>query len=179
MNCTPLSLNGTTGWWRRLRVAYLNTNNGTPVSCPPQLEVKPSPPSCRQGTINIGRSSVVFETRGLLYTQGLQVGTQDGFTKSTNTTVDDNYVDGVVLLHGNSKKTHIWTFAAASTRTLNLGCDICDQNRPSFIENNYSCEFLPQQCPFGQVCNPDQLWDGNQGLHSTGICHAPPQTISR
>ena len=40
-------------------------------------------------------------------------------------------------------------------------CMVCERERPSYIEMDYSCE-LVEQCHPGDVCNLDKLWDRDQ-----------------
>ena len=53
---------------------------------------------------------------------GYQVGTTDAFNAGTDD-INEHYVDGVSLTHGNPRQ-HIWTFAAAHGETNR--CTICN-----------------------------------------------------
>ncbi len=62
-------------------------------------------------------------------------GSTDGYhgtERSVNTTIDDNYVDGISLTCNiSSQRNHLWTFSA---RVAN-----CSQGVPDFVGTNHSC----------------------------------------
>ena len=60
-----------------------------------------------------------------------------------NSTIEDNYVDGVSLTHGNPRQ-HIWTFAANKTCLCPLN------NSPRFVMEHYFCDIRGSM----------PLWDG-------------------
>ena len=154
-----------TGGWRR--VAYLNTNDTITPQCPTGLEVRTSPPSCRLPTSIVdGCSSIVtYQTEGSYNCISgsiiaHQSGNPDAFTNPagntrSETTLDGNYVDGVSLTYGN-KGNHIWTFTAT---VLNIGNDKCNNSKPNFVGDDYSCEVTPQCGSNTNVCNRP-LWGG-------------------
>ena len=67
--------------------------------------------------------------------EGSYFGIPDGFAgsgRSSTTTIDDNYVDGISMTYGNtSRRTHLWTFSACE--------GACTTARvPEFVGNHYS-----------------------------------------
>ena len=112
-----------------------------------------------------------------------QEGNPDAFQRSHNnptTNINQNYVDGVSITYGSSRK-HIWTFAAA--RTYQLGYNdttICpctntasnvQINIPSFVGNDYFCEAGTNFQPPAGSPYTDLLWDG-QGCPISSTCCA-------
>ena len=62
---------------------------------------------------------------------GYQYYTTNAFTlyyRDRSLTVDDNYVDGVSLTHGQRPRKHIWTFAAAIEENRS-GASACPCNK--------------------------------------------------
>ena len=72
--------------------------------------------------------------------EGYRFSTPDGFTgrsRSSSTTINDDYVDGISLTYGSrSNRTHIWTFIADGFYTL---IQNCPRNIPDYVGNSYSC----------------------------------------
>ena len=94
-------------------------------------------------------------------------------------TVDDYYVDGISLTHGNPR-SHIWTFAAgASDGNHEYVCPCTSTTAhpsPSFIGNNYFCETAYHSSHYSLDFFPDDpLWDG-QGCRRGNCCtfNSPP-----
>ena len=97
--------------------------------------------------------------------------------RSSNSSIDSNYLSGVSLTHGPpGARQHIWSFAAGFGEgdTRNYGCPCANllntlAHVPSFVGNDFFCE-SGNPVAFGvtHVLYPDDpLWDG-QG------CAAPP-----
>jgi len=140
MNCgttTALTCNGISGQWRR--VAYLFSSDGLPYS-----------PVC-------GR------------VHGTYYGTPDAFepyqnSRTSNPTIEDNYVDGVSLTYGTSPRKHVWTFSVSSVIT-NPGCkNNCNCH---FVGPEYTCQKVPGcgrpgASPPDVTCEFPKLWNGNQ-----------------
>ncbi len=88
-----------------------------------------------------GCSGITFSTMHLPYSHicgivnGRYFGTVDGFSgsnRSPNTTINDNYVDGIGFTYGNtSHRTHIWTFSASASN--------CSINVPEYVGLHHSC----------------------------------------
>ena len=77
-------------------------------------------------------------------------GHPDGFTgssRSSSTTINDNYVDGISLTYGNtSNRTHIWTFIANDNEP-------CPHNEPDYVGNNHSCLNWLMECSSPNSCS--------------------------
>ena len=165
------SCNNMTGGWRR--VAYLNTDDTIMPQCPNGLEARTTPPSCRlPASIVDGCSSVkTYQTEGSYNCISGRIiahqsGNPDAFTKGdgntrSETTLDGNYVDGVSLTYGNNSN-HIWTFTAAIINTGQAtNCYKCNNLKPSFVADDYSCEVTPQCFSNTNVCH-GPLWNGGE-----------------
>ena len=123
------------------RVALLN-NETRPRLCSVDFTIIENSRCIRN---NPGCSGIVFPLMNMAYShicgtlEGALFGTPDGFTgrsRSSNTTINDNYVDGISLTYGNeSNRTHIWTFIG-DEEVNNLRCP---RNVPEFVGSNYSC----------------------------------------
>ena len=158
--------NITRGW---MRVAYLNlTDNGQ--QCPSGLEQRTisNRVTCGIRGLESGCSTLHFpinvihpHSRVCGKVLGRMIGTPDGFEmyqRGTNLTLDDNYVDGVSLTHGEPRH-HIWTFAAVRTSTsfnCMLGC--YPPTSLQFISSEYSCDGGPS---LDLDMSQDIVWDGN------------------
>ena len=157
-----LSCGGVTGGWRRM--AYINTAiSGT--HCPSELTNRIDPSSCIKSGSAPGCSSVKYPSNGISYSRicgrinGRQAGVPDAFrsdARPSNQTLEQNYVDGVSLTYGSSPRTHIWTLATGTG-----DCTFCDNDRPGYIDNDYSCE-INGICSNGEVCSTKVLWNGSQ-----------------
>ena len=111
---------GITGGW--MRVANIDMKN-TSHTCPQGLRqtTQQSKRLCTRPISTAGCSSAAFDVFGTDYTHvcgkviGYQDRTPDSFGPYYNNqglTIDDVYVDGVILTHGANPRKHIWTFAA-------------------------------------------------------------------
>ena len=104
-------------------------------------------------------TSTKFSVYGIKYSkvcgriQAFQIGSPDAFgnsnpeiytgRESVNSSIENNYVDGVSLTHGTSPRKHIWTFAAASDQEYQYPCCKCP-----CININFSRESFPAIPPF-------------------------------
>ena len=180
---------GVRGGWAR--VAHLNMTDDN-QHCPSNwLEITSPIRVCTRRTEN-GCDSVTFSTHRISYSHvcgrilGYQYCKTDAFAPyyihPATTTIDDTYVDGVSITHGNPRK-HVWTFAAgrSETHTGNAACP-CDNpslgSTPSFVGDNYFCETATVRSPGGDCAyfTNDTLWDG-QGCGSESSCcefNTPP-----
>ena len=168
-----------------MRVAHLNMTD-TNQHCPSGFRLITSPKrTC--GTPGSRCVSITFPVNGVKYSRvcGKIIGYQ---YKSTNAfhaynsdrsrTIDDNYVDGVSLTHGQRPRTHIWTFAAAYGDTRN-GVSACPCTKvdatyigvvPPFIGQDYFCDTGNRYNPAQpQWYYADPLWDGS-GCGPTSSC---------
>ena len=134
-----------------------------------------------------GCVSTTYPVHGIEYSQvcgrirGYQDSTPDAFYpyySNRGLTVDDFYVEGVSLTHGQSPKQHIWTFAAAVDE-ISTNYFVCPCTRPDlpytgvvppFIGQDYFCETGVRDVIRRSVLYADDpLWDG-QGCGGTSTC---------
>ena len=197
---------GQPGW---TRVAFINMSDSS-QSCPSELAERNYTGGVRvcQRRANRACNSVNFSVP-VSYSNvcgrviGYQIGTNDAFcpfqqschyrdvlkisTSPRAYTIDDVYVDGLSLTHGNPRE-HIWTFAVAfsdadgqphpeyvcpCTHTDSSGIVI-----PSFVRSNYFCNTGNHIESYnGNLFHGnDPLWDG-EGCRGTDTCcsfNTPP-----
>ena len=92
-------------------------------------------------------------------------------------TIDDQYVDGISLTHGQRPRKHIWTFAVAhdETRSSQWVCPCTKTNTPftgvvpPFIGQDYFCETRSTYQVQNQFYYTDPFWDGS-GCGPTSSC---------
>ena len=102
--------------------------------------------------------------------------------------IDEAYVDGVSLTHGQNPRKHIWTFAGAIDETTQYPSFKCACTNtaitsphpvPSYVGNDYFCDtaVTVNYRNVRQVLyTGDPLWDG-QGCGPTNTCcsfNTPP-----
>ena len=189
---------GQPGW---TRVAFINMSD-TNQSCPSELaEMNYNGVRVCQRRANLACDSVNFnvpETYNNVcgHIIGYQIGSNDAFCPFQEScpfraqrayTIDDVYLDGLSLTHGNPRE-HIWTFAVAindadgqqypeylcpCTQTGSSGIAI-----PPFIGSNYFCDTGNHMTGWinGHFYGDDPLWDG-AGCRGTDTCctfNTPP-----
>ena len=173
-----------------MRVVYLNMSvPGT--KCPGDLTLRQdgSLRTCQRGQVEPGCSSAFFSTFGILYSKicgrirGYQWSSPNAFywfLRHPLFTIDDLYVDGVVLTYKNNKKRqHIWTFAGALDpigRSVNFACPCTNKDSsvsfftPSFVGEDYFCETGAKDTyRYNTLYADDPLWDG-QGCSEKDTC---------
>ena len=181
--------NGTGGW---TRIAYLNMTDPN-QQCPQAWREVSSPKrTCRRTSSRC--ESEYFNTYSINYTSvcgrvvAYQYGSTDAFGSYLNghvspNTIDNAYIDGISITHGQSPKQHIWTFASALKKVFSSGTsdrDICactDTSynwpyiTPSWVGNDYFCDSGNPGPGYIQhrAYSGDPLWDG-QGCPSTSTC---------
>ena len=168
-----------------MRVAHLDMTNHTQY-CPSGFRLITSPKrSC--GRPGSGCVSTTFPVHGVQYSRvcgrviAYQDSTPDAFNPYYNNrqvTIDDLYVDGVSLTHGQNPRKHIWTFAAAIDQ-IQSGSSVCPCTKtdeaytgvvPPFIGQDYFCDtgsrdrFQPRT-----IYSDNPLWDG-AGCGPTSTC---------
>ena len=169
------------------RVAYIDMTDPN-QQCPDGLNLitRAQAPLRTCSTDQLGCVSITFPVGGVEYSQvygrikAYQSGSPDGFypffRDQDNIMIDDSYVDGVSLTHGQSPRQHIWTFVAAihenSWRT-ELQCPCTNPSFggtvPPFIGQDYFCDTGSRDF-YQQIFYPnDPLWDG-QGCGGTSTC---------
>ena len=127
-----------------------------------------------------------YPTYGVEYSRvcgrviGYQYNTPNAFAPyflNRTVTIDDVYVDGVSLTHGQSPRQHIWTFANAHDENRSNEY-VCPCTRPDlpytgvvppFIGQDYFCETGTQQVASSIFYSDDPLWNG-QGCGSNSTC---------
>ena len=164
-----------TGGW--VRVAELDMTNSS-HQCPSGLTQHNDSNirTCRRMESSGGCSSVMINIpysyssvcgRVIAY----QVGTTNAFAQRSDPTLEDDYVDGVSLTHGEPRQ-HVWTFAAGiqeDPRSDNsFSTCPCTTNSvvtppPNFVGNDYFCEAGTRVNTVSvatHVYTDDPLWDG-------------------
>ena len=176
---TALLCSGIGGNWRR--IAYLSNNN-SPVECPMGFELinDPNVPAlCKRNPTGARCSSITYSTHGISYSQvcgtihGSYFGDPDGFdshnimdrsirSRSADTPISGNYVDGISLTHGSMNEHHIWTLSAkVNFANPTEICSVCANNKPSYVGMDYSCDVVgTQSCK--DNCSPRQIWGSGQ-----------------
>ena len=117
--------------------------------------------------------STYFQVQNFKYSQihgklvGYQVGTPEGARNGAAYNINSEYVDGVMLTHGRTRK-HIWTFIAGHDNNGNNNYCPCakwyanPRYPPSFVGNDYYCESGSHHTPArpNYFYRHDPLWDG-------------------
>ena len=133
-----------------------------------------------------GCVSTTFLVHGMEYSNvcgrviGYQDRTPDAFIQYYNNralTIDNFYVEGVSLTHGQSPRQHVWTFAAAVDE-IHAQYFVCPCTQPDlpyggvvppFIGQDYFCD-TGSRDHWRIIFYPDDpLWDG-QGCGGTSTC---------
>ena len=174
-NCGP-------GLWRQ--VFYLNASNEE-QSCPGDWSEGTAMSVRGCGGSSTSCQSAFSDEIDTVYNQvcgrviGIGSGSPDAFFRviSGQTTIEDNYLDGVSVTHGaRGSRTHIWSFGAghSSCITPNIArcpCDNSDDEEAPFplseVGENYFC---------ATTYSGDRLWSGSicNTLSSCCSFHNPP-----
>ena len=173
----------TTGGW--MRAAYVDMTNET-NTCPQGLTytIESSIRMCTSSHSTAGCTSVTFPTHGVPYTKvcgraiAYQRGIPEGFFNyhhRNQESVNDYYVDGLSVTHGNPRN-HIWTFAAGLSKGVNYSNYNCPcalypgPVAPPLTGEDYFCESGNSGAyQFGFWYLDDPLWD-SQGCASGSNC---------
>ena len=112
---------------------------------------------CVRRSAEPGCSHIIFPLMNMSYShvcgtvESSWFGQPDGFIgndRNSNTTINENYVDGISLTYGNEpSRTHIWTFIGDHQS--------CPNNIPDYVGNNNTClkwESLGSSSP--KSCSP-------------------------
>ena len=108
------------------------------------------------------------------------------FNREYSNTIDEEYVTGVSLTHGQSPRQHIWTFVSACSDNApaNLYPNICPCSKyeafrlpynyplPPWMGEDYFCDSgneSPTNYYINQLLADDPLWDG-QGCGGNSTC---------
>ena len=180
--CYMEELCNCTGGWTR--VAYLNMKDSS-ETCPDEFRLhnEDGVRACGRPVSSGGScAGITFSSGNIEYSQvcgkviGYQVGWPDGARFSNNKNIDSNYVDGILLTHGNPR-SHIWTFIVGAQeydKWSYCPCGSVDsRNPPPFVGNDYYCESgCPTSPVVGKFYHNDPLWDGHQcGSIETACCN--------
>ena len=171
-----ISCGGVTGGWRRVAELDLADTN---QSCPGNLRLQINSFGNRScSSLLRGCSSIPIATAPWQYSEvcgritGYQLGSAGSFNSGIeNPTIDDNYMDGVILTFGTPRQ-HIWSFAAghdeSSARNIR-NCPCIDSGTsipPVFVGNDYFCDTSREN---QNVTSDDPLWDGT-GCGPSNTC---------
>ena len=183
---TRTCCNNTTGGWTRVANIVMNDPSQqcpdgfrlvTRTTAPLRTCGRPGPAGC---------VSTTFPVHGIEYShvcgriRGYQENTPEAFflNRGYPRSIDDSYVNGVSLTHGNLSRQHIWTFAAARDETGSNSKYLCPCTRPSstyrgtippYVGNDYFCETAVRGS-YQYIFYPDDpLWDGH-GCGGTSTC---------
>ena len=138
-----------------IRVGVLNSET-RPLLCIGDFTTVNHNTRCVRTTAEPGCSHMVFPLMNMEYShicgtvEAFWFSTPDGFTgssRSSSTTINDNYVDGISLTYGNtSNRTHIWTFIADGYfgRSQNCPRQVPKYVGPSCLTS--SCSSSPNSC---------------------------------
>ena len=180
------------GWTRIANFSMVNSSG----ECPGDLKLVTVNQirSCGRNQLAGGCSSAFFPSNNIPYSKvcgrvrGYQHSSPNAFywySVQNTLTIDDFYVDGAVLTYNNdSRREHIWTFAAALdevNRTLPFACPCTVRGSPvqftipSFIGNDYFCE-TGSRGNFGydRFYSEDPLWDGAGCGTDSSCCQRGP-----
>ena len=137
----------------------------------------------------------VFSTLGLNYSQvcgrlkGYQAGLVKGFHNyivSGNTSIDEDYFEGVSITYGSAPRKHIWTYVAGPTEGiesnyLEASCPCSSGSSiasPPFVGSDYYCESGSRYIPDpNQIFINDPLWDGQQCNSNEAACCSTNSTL--
>ena len=162
---------GSSGW---MRVAHLNMTDPS-EQCPSgfRLYSESGVRACGSPILVSGcQASVQFPTHDVPFSEvcgrvtGYQYWSPSAFSGFHS--ISNQYVDGVSLTYGSSRK-HIWSFAAAgreSYSTCPCSSTRGTQSANPFIGNDYFCESGNSGSSVQRKLYPEPLWDG-QGCRSS------------
>ena len=118
-------------------------------------------------------SSASFSTNGISYqrvcgrARGYQKGDTVAFYGSWyNSTIDEDYVDGLSITYSSNPRQHIWTFASGRGErfgsAFNCPCSINGGfDPPSYVGSHYYCESgSTYRSDWDRYYFNDTLWDG-------------------
>ena len=135
------------------RVALLNSET-RPLICTGDFVTVNHDTLCVRNTVDSGCSQIVFPLMNISYShmcgtvEGYWFGSPDGFIevyRTLNSSINDNYVDGISLTYGNTtNRNHIWTFIADGISSIRQNCP---REIPEYVGNSYSCLIWDGLCP--------------------------------
>lgn len=174
--------NSSAGW---MRVAFFNMSDPN-QDCPFNFLLNEIQGRRLCHTKHKGCFSIFFDTFGFSFSKvcgrviGIQFGEPNAFRpyyKDRNRSLEDQYVDGVSLTHGQAPRTHVWTFVMVEDETQSddegCPCTVSDSPYtgvvPPFIGDDYFCDTgsLDRSKYIYYLDNP--LWDG-RGCGTGSTC---------
>lgn len=177
-NC---SQTGSSAW---MRVAFFNMTD--PIQdCPFNLMLTEIRGKRLCHTKHKGCTSIYFDTFGFSFSKvcgrviGIQFGEPNAFRpyfRDKSRSLEDQYVDGVSLTHGQAPRTHVWTFVMVEdeTQSDDEGCPCTVSDTlftgvvPPFIGNDYFCDTGSHNRSEDIYYLDNPLWDGHRcGTRST------------
>ena len=160
---TKSAMCGTGGW---VRVAELDMTNSS-HQCPSGLKEldRSNIRTCVRSSDSPGCSSIMLPVNAIRFSEvcgritAYQIGSTDAFRNGRS--IEEVYVDGVSLTHGNPRE-HIWTFAAAANEANYCPCIRGNADTvPDFVGNDYFCETGNHNKVSRETFYAaDPLWDG-------------------
>ena len=175
------------GWMKVVKIDMSNTSH----SCPSGLRTLTQPRRlCAKNTDRSGCSHAILDVHGVEYSKvcgkiiGYQQKTPDAFYpyyRNRGLTIDQNYVDGISLTHGQHPRKHIWTFVAALheyTQSYHFYVCPCTNAHnpqrnnipiPPYVGNDYFCDTASSGHFEVRFYPYDPLWDG-QGCGPLNSC---------
>ena len=181
-SCSGTDRNSSEAW---TRVAFYDMSDLT-HSCPYNFEVNEAHQRRYCHTKHDGCTSVFFDTLGITYSRvcgrviGIQYGEPNAFRpyyRDRSRSLEDQYVDGISLTHGQAPRTHVWTFAMVEDETQSddeaCPCTVSGVSFsgliPPFIGNNYFCDTGSRKSSREVYYLDDPLWDG-EGCGADSTC---------
>ena len=179
---------GMGGTWKR--IASFNITAGDNCPSPWVKHSGSGITFCLPANTAPGCYSVNYSTNGLSYQRvcgrasAYQKSTPDGFPGAASRTIDDNYVDGISITHGNPRQ-HLWTYAIGAVESgENANCCGCPCTADSglergpepsgFVDSHYYCESgVIGADQSGEYYVSDVLWDG-AGCSAGNMCCSNP-----
>ena len=187
-----MQCSGSTGAW--MRVANLNMTNPN-HNCPQGFRAITSPKRMCGRQSGPGCVSTTFPLHGIQYQNicGSVIGYQDHspnafaqYYNNRHITIDDAYLDGVSITHGQYPRKHIWSFVAALDEagtyfpTSRCPCTKINESFPivipPFVGQDYFCDTGSQSTYEDRIYCDEPLWDGHGCGAESSCCqfNSPP-----
>ena len=187
VHCKMEDINGRKGMMSLVEINMSKPNS----ECPGELRLRTHPTRmCGRASKTAGCSNAMFSTQDIPYKtvcgriSAMQFGAPNAFkafVQNKQLTIDDIYVDGVVLsrVSAAGNRSHVWTFAAALDEQHPNMIHVCPctHNKtttpstiPAFVGEDYFCETgTVDRFRYGHFYVDDPLWDGD-GCGPTSTC---------
>ncbi len=178
------------GWTQIASINMTNPSHSCPQGLVNHTYSNSNKRLCRRPLSQQECASAFFSTEGLEYSQvcgmikGYQYGSPEAFQdfsfSSSSLSINDHFVDGVVISRGMEPREHVWTFAAGLDETLdsNQVCPCVSNNAqvPAFIGENYFCEsgVLMHSNAQTLLYENAPLWDGCKEANQCCSYNNPP-----